>query len=156
MELGNVILDFPAPGSARPGVGGTLNHLCPCEYQTTGIECPLEGSFTSSKWRDQEERWPPFYWKADRCWELLPSSANQNILGPMQTHQATVVYDGCSTMPLPPFFALEVMFWETEKNVLGWNVEKKKGREEINFIAKVTWKILEELKTVLRISSVTS
>lgn len=31
--------------------------------------------------------------------------------------------------------------------------EKKKGREEINFIAKVTWKILEELKTVLRTSS---
>lgn len=26
--------------------------------------------------------------------------------------------------------------------------EKKKGREEINFIAKVTWKILVELKTV--------
>lgn len=52
--------------------------------------------------------------------------------------------------PPPPFFfffALEVMFWETEKNVLGGDGEKKKG-EEINFIAKVTWKILEELKTV--------
>lgn len=69
------------------------------------------------------------------------------FLGLMQTHQATVVYDGCSTMP-PSFFLLGIMFWETEKNVLGGDVEKKKGREENHFIAKVTWKIPEELKTV--------
>lgn len=74
------------------------------------------------------------------------------FLGLMQTHQATVVWWMFKYVPPPRFFffffALEVMFWETEKNVLGGDGEKKKGGEEINFIAKVTWKILEELKTV--------
>lgn len=69
------------------------------------------------------------------------------FLGPMQTHQATMVWWMFKYVP-PLSFALEIMFWETEKNVLGGDGEKKKGREEINFIAKATWKILVELKTV--------
>ena len=52
MSLRNVILYFPAPGSACPRLGGLLNNLCPCDDQTTHIVCPLKAdlSFSSFKW----------------------------------------------------------------------------------------------------------